>query len=393
MAKSKTSRPSSARPSVRPRFRRMSDLPELSDEPVGPAVRRGRHIALGVLMVLSFVTVAWIASPLWVGLMLGAMMAFSAQPLQSWLARRLGGRHVLAAVVTTVVGGLVTAAVVGFSGYVLVTSFLEVVTLLKQHAPVIAKHVQLGASSTHMLQRLGIDRHEVVTHLQEWAARASGYLADAAGVILQTTTSALLSFVIALFAMYYVLLNWPTITMRLERILPLDPHHTRALMQEFRDVGRGAFIGSIATAMVQGVFAGIGFAIVGVPHAATWGLLTAIGSFVPVVGTALVWTPVGLYLLVVGSVPAGIFVLAWGGLVVMGVADYIIRPRLVGGHGAEQPFLTLIALLGGIEVFGLAGLIVGPVLMSLFQAILRIYEREAVEDQAAERQIEVVDRS
>lgn len=360
----------------RPRFRRFSDLPELSNEPVEPEVRRGRRIALGVLTVLSFAAVAWVASPLWVGLMLGAMMAFSAQPLQSWLARRLGGRHVLAAVLTTVVGGLVTAAGVGVAGYVLVTGFMEVVALLKQHAPTITGNVHLGARGARLLARFGVDRHDLVTHLQEWASRASGYLADAAGSILQTTTSALLSFVIALFAMYYVLLHWPKISVRLERVLPLDPHHTRALMQEFRDVGRGAFIGGIATAVVQGVFAGVGFAIAGVPHAATWGLLTAIASLLPVVGTALIWLPVGGYLLAMGSVSSGIFVLAWGVVVVMGVADYIVRPRLVGRHGAEQPFLMLIALLGGIEIFGLAGLIVGPVLMSLFQAILRIYERE-----------------
>lgn len=368
----------------RPRFRRFSELPELSDEPVRPEVRRGRRIALGVLTVLSFATVAWIASPLWVGLILGAMMAFSAQPLQSWIARRLGGRHVLAAVLTTLVVGLVTAAGVGITGYILVTGFLEVVALLREHAPGITSNVHLGARGAHLLGRLGVDRHDMAAHLQEWATRASGYLADAAGSILQTTTSALLSFVIALLAMYYVLLHWPTISVRLERVLPLDPHHTRSLMQEFRDVGRGAFIGGIATAVVQGVFAGIGFAIAGVPHAATWGLLTAIASFLPVVGTALVWLPVGAYLLAVGSVSAGIFVLAWGVLVVMGVADYVVRPRLVGRHGAEQPFLMLIALLGGIEVFGLAGLIVGPVLMSLFQAILRIYEREVTGESPSE---------
>ncbi len=368
----------------RPRFRRFSDLPELSDEPVEPEVRRGRRIALGVLTVVSFATVAWIASPLWVGLMLGAMMAFSAQPLQSWLARRLGSRHVLAAVLTTIVVGLLTAAGVGAMGYVLVTGFLEVVALLKQHAPGITSNVHLGARGAHMLARFGVSRHDLVTHLQEWATRASGYLADAAGSILQTTTSALLSFVIALFAMYYVLLHWPKISVRLERVLPLDPHHTRALMQEFRDVGRGALIGGIATAVVQGVFAGVGFAIAGVPHAATWGLLTAIASFLPVVGTALIWLPVGGYLLAMDSFTSGIFVLAWGVVVVMGVADYVVRPRLVGRHGAEQPFLMLIALLGGIEIFGLAGLIVGPVLMSLFQAILRIYEREVTGESPTE---------
>jgi predicted PurR-regulated permease PerM len=93
------------------------------------------------------------------------------------------------------------------------------------------------------------------------------------------------------------------------------------------------------------------------------------------VGTALVWGTLPIYLIMSGRLGAGVFVLVWGFIVVMGISDYIIRPRLVGkGHG--HPLLMLVALLGGIEAIGLAGLIVAPIVMSLFLAVLRIYERE-----------------
>jgi predicted PurR-regulated permease PerM len=173
-----------------------------------------------------------------------------------------------------------------------------------------------------------------------------------------------------------VLLEWPRIPVHLERVLPLDPRHTRALVLEFRDVGRAAVIGTIGAAFVQGVLAGAGYAMIGVPRYLTWGIITALASFLPVVGTMLIWTPIGLYMLLIGRPFAGMFLLGWGMFMVVGLVDYVVRPRLVRGHGSTNPLLMLVALLGGIEVFGLAGVLVGPVIMSLFLAILRIYERD-----------------
>jgi predicted PurR-regulated permease PerM len=105
--------------------------------------------------------------------------------------------------------------------------------------------------------------------------------------------------------------------------------------------------------------------------------MTAMASLLPVVGTFLVWVPIAAYEALDGRVAWAVFLFVWGLLVVSIVTDYVIRPRLVGQRGHGHPLLMLIALLGGIEVMGLAGLIVAPILMSLFLAVLRIYEREA----------------
>jgi predicted PurR-regulated permease PerM len=135
-------------------------------------------------------------------------------------------------------------------------------------------------------------------------------------------------------------------------------------------------VGTIAPAVLQGILGWIGYGIVQLPQAFIWGLLTGIASFLPVAGTMLIWTPIGIYLIAEGRLLAGVFVLLWGLFIVVGMVDYVVRPRMVRGPGSTNPLLMLIALLGGIEVFGLAGLLVGPILLSLFLAILRIYERE-----------------
>ena len=195
-------------------------------------------------------------------------------------------------------------------------------------------------------------------------------------MVVRTTGFAILGLVVALLSMYYMLVDGPNLARRIERVLPLEPQHTQALLVEVREVGRTAFIGTLATAVVQGVLGGIGYTVLGVPQPITWALATALASFLPVVGTLIVWVPVAGYLLLDGHLGKAIVMLAYGILIITSLADYVIRPRLVGGHGGSHPLLTLVALLGGIEVFGLAGLVIAPILMSIFVAAFRIYERE-----------------
>jgi len=133
--------------------------------------------------------------------------------------------------------------------------------------------------------------------------------------------------------------------------------------------------GTVVTGVAQGVLAGLGFWITGVPQAAFFGIATALASLVPAVGTLLIWIPAGLYLFATGHPGKGIIELLWGALVVVGFSDYVVRPRLVGGETIPA-LLVFIALFGGLEVFGLAGLVVGPVIVSLAVAVLRLYADE-----------------
>ena len=355
---------------------RDTELPTLSTAFVGAETQRGRKLALSVVVLLTFLTVAWIASPIWVGLALGTAMAFTAQQSYRSLTRKLGNRRILSAALVTIIGGVLAAVAGAIAIYTVTQELITLVGVLQQKMASNSLAELIGDRGARMVDHLGIHRAELMERIRHELTKATAYFTGAVAVILQATGSAVLGLIIALMTMYYVLLEWPTISVRLERVLPLDPRHTRALMLEFRDVGRSSFIGTVATAIVQGVLAGIGYMIAGVPNFVTLGMLTAVASFLPLVGTGLIWGPVTIYLLMSGDVLPGVFLFAWGLLVVMALADYVIRPRLVGGKDHGPPLLMLIALIGGVELFGLAGLIVAPILMSLFLAALRIYERE-----------------
>jgi predicted PurR-regulated permease PerM len=339
--------------------------------------RRGQRVALGVLMGLTFLVVAWMAAPLLVGLALGTEMGFTAQPLYVGLARRLGHRHKLASAVTTLLGGLMVVGGGIAAGWVIAGQIVAAVGLAQR---AIAAGPLTGPRATRLMTALNLDRDALLARLQEQIGRAANLAASAAGVIVQASAGALLTVVIAMWTMYYVLLDWPRIGRHLERLLPLDPAHTRALVDEFRDVGRRAFVGTVATAIIQGTLAGLGFALFGIPQAVAGGALLALTSFIPVIGALLVWVPAAVWLLASGHLVRALLLTAYCLVFVMAANDYVIRPRLVGSREGAHPLLTLVALIGGISVFGIAGVIVGPVALSLFVASARIYEREREQD-------------
>jgi predicted PurR-regulated permease PerM len=131
------------------------------------------------------------------------------------------------------------------------------------------------------------------------------------------------------------------------------------------------------TGVAQGLLATIGYLLVGLPYPLFFGALTTVASPVPGVGTMLVWVPAGIVLILLGHAARGILLLVWGVLVVTGIPDYVIRPRLVGRESEMPALLTFTALFGGVEVFGLKGLILGPVLMAVAIAVWRLYAEEA----------------
>jgi predicted PurR-regulated permease PerM len=357
----------------------------MSSAGAAPETRKGRRVALGIVLVMAFLAAAWIASPLWVGLMLGMVMAFTAQPLYRKLLaigeRRTGrgaGHHpYVAASLVTLLSFFVTAVVGAVSLYILARELLVIGMLLQDRLAHGTPIDALGPRVLHLLDKLHIDRARASDRLNELLTAMQGKAVAAAGVVLQTTSGGMLGLLMALITEFYVLVEWPHIAVRLEAVLPLDPRHTRALILEFRDVSRSALVGTVATAVIQGMLAAVGYAIAGVPAPLTWGLITAIASLLPVVGTFLIWVPIAGYEIWSGRVEWAIFILLWGLLIVSITTDYVIRPRLVGKKGHGHPLLMMVSLIGGIEVMGLAGLIMAPILMSLFLAVLKIYEREA----------------
>ncbi len=357
----------------------MVDSPQDPAPPAPVATNASEQRALRWLAWSALALILWIAHPLGVGLFLGVLLAFTLQPFDRALRARQWQRGssalvcVLSAMLATVL------ALVGFAFV-----FVGRAVRLSEEVPAqLAPGGPLRGFLERTLAMIHVHPDSAIAELQGQAAeigtRAAGMAADVAGL----TLDGLLALFFMGLAACYVLRHWEGIVHHAELLMPFAPEHTRTFLGEFRAVGRSVLRGTVWTGLLQGTLAALGYWICGIDDPAFFGALTCVASLVPAVGTLMVWVPAGIYLLATDHLVMGIVLLSYGGLVVVGLVDYVVRPALIGREANMPAILTFVGLFGGIEVFGLMGLVLGPVLVTLCVAVLKTYEAQSIARDAA----------
>lgn len=186
----------------------------------------------------------------------------------------------------------------------------------------------------------------------------------------------LLGTTVILLVVYYILVDGENLVAWLRRVAPLPSRQVDFILREARLGLQAVFMGQIVTALLQGVLGGIGFVIVGLPNAVLWGAAMAILSLFPIVGGFIIWGPAGLYLFLKGNVVGAIILWSWGALIMTVIAENILRPKLIGDRADVHPMLVLVGVLGGAIVFGFIGLFLGPLLVGVTLALLKVYEAD-----------------
>jgi predicted PurR-regulated permease PerM len=343
-------------------------------------VRQAR--ALDVLALAALAALIRLAFPVGVGLFLGALLGFTLQPVYERLRSRGWGAGTAALVCTLGAMSIVSAGAAGLAVLFVTRGVALAGALPTMLAPGGALR-ELAESTLRGAALLHLDPNELASKLEQEALSLGSRVAEVAGTIAGTAFGGLLTVFFMTLTAYSVLRHWTHVARRLEVTLPLEPRHTHALLDQFRKVGREVLLGTIVTGLVQGLFAAIGYWITGVPQPVFFGALTAVASLVPAVGTLLVWIPLGIYRMASGHVVAGLISLIYSALVVGVVSDYFIRPRLVGSDKNVPVLFTFVSLFGGVEVFGLVGLVLGPVIVTLSIAILKTYQAEVSHSRGA----------
>ncbi len=155
-------------------------------------------------------------------------------------------------------------------------------------------------------------------------------------------------------------------------LLPYPDDLKHQMLERLNGVVVSSVYGGLIVALVQGALGALAFAVIGIPSPVLWGTVMAVLSFLPVIGGSLVWAPTAVVLAIQGRVGAAIGLALWGALVI-GLVDNILRPILISGRTQMHPLLTFLAVLGGIQAFGMLGLFLGPVLMALVTGVLDVY--------------------
>ena len=223
--------------------------------------------------------------------------------------------------------------------------------------------------------RLGLDGAAIVAWVRQNASELTRVVAGYTLAAAQNVAGAVVSFVFVIFAMFLLFRDGDRIVARIPDLLPFERARSEALLARVRDVIYGSVYGVVVIAVVQGALCGGIFWILGIPSAALWGMVTVVTSVLPVVGAAGVWAPGAVYLAATGHWTRAI-ILAVFGTAVISTVDNFLRPRLVGGRVGLSELVMFFSLLGGLQVFGVLGIVLGPVLFAIAGAILDVLSDE-----------------
>jgi len=335
-----------------------------------------------VLIVLSIFLLGTIVRPFAEALFFAAVLAGTLYPLHRRLGKALGDRpNTSASLLAIAVVVALVAPIGGIAAFVVNESI--------NGARFIAKTVQsegmsglldelpepLHRGADELLRRFPIHEDDLDSAIQQQASAQSGKAAAAVTGALAATGSFMFQAAMMTIAFFFLLVDGALLVRWLEAVSPLEEGQTTELLIEFRKVTGAVLISSLATAGVQSLAALVGYLIARVPHPVFFATVTFFVSFVPAVGAGGTCLVAAVLLLAMGHPWMALFLAIWGVLVV-GMVDNIIKPLLVKRglhmHGA----IVFFALLGGLTVFGTVGLIAGPLIVSFFLALVRIYQRD-----------------
>lgn len=341
-----------------------------TDDTQKTGMERGGFLLLLTLLSAAFLLIAW---PFLPALFWAVLAAIMFQPLFRTMLARFGGKRNRAALASL---GIITIAVVVPTlviGTMVVDQATGIYLALRERqfdAGTLFDQVHDGLPDRIrvMVDRAGYGEFEDLRdQITEVASESIGLIAGHALAIGGGALGFVLSFGVGLYVTYFLLRDGETIGPRLRDALPLPARHARRLGESFVAIIRATIKGSIVVGLVQGALGAITFWIAGLPAALLFGVLMAIFSLLPALGPAIVWLPAAIWLLATGAIWQGVLVIV-SGVAVIGMADNVLRPILVGRDTGIPDWIILISTLGGIAAFGVSGIVAGPVIAGLFLA-------------------------
>lgn len=337
-----------------------------------------RRCFLATLVVVSLAFL-FLMKPFFGPVFWAVAIALIFHPVQQWLLRRLGPRPNCVALLTL----LICIVIVVIPVIVLVSSLVAEGMFLYQQIQ--EGTIRPGAyidqvnSSFPAIESFLAQFNLEFSELRDRAVSAvmggSQFFARQALGVGQNTFQFFLALALMVYVAFFLLRDGTRLVDLLIRALPLGDERERLLFAKFAEVTRATVKGNLLIAIIQGALGGGIFWLLGIQGAVLWGVVMAIFSLIPAVGAFIVWGPAAIYLAAIGDiVPA--FILTAFGVVVIGLADNLLRPILVGRDTKLPDYIVLLSTLGGIVMFGINGFVMGPLVAALFMAFWGIFIRE-----------------
>ena len=336
----------------------------MSQEASGAYQRTIALVFAAIILILTFL----IIRPFLVAILSAAALSYIFYPLYKRLLGRMPGT----------VASIITCTVIILIVLIPTIVVTSVVTYELKGGYAFFQRVLNSPDSTLLKIVPNLDRFfGGPEQLKSIMSDVSGQLIDWVQGMLSRIPNLFISILVTIFSIYYFLKHGPDIYEFFKNLLPLPKDRYSQILARFDNLSRGMIMGQIVVGLVQGVLAWAGFLFIGVPNPVLWGFLTALISIIPMLGAVMVWLPIDLYLLAVAYTSTGeywrpIALLLYGSLVVSTI-DNFLKPKIVGDRANIHPLVILFGILGGIQLFGIPGILIGPLVLVLFDLVLDIY--------------------
>lgn len=222
---------------------------------------------------------------------------------------------------------------------------------------------------------------EFTLEIREYVGSAADFIVGHLTSIVSSVIAIVTSFILIFFSMFFLLRDGAKFKKILINLSPLDDKYDEQILEKITISMNSTIKGVILVAIIQGILAGIGMMIFGVPNATLWGSVSALASLVPGLGTAIVFVPAIIYMYIIGNTFFAIGLLLWG-IVIVGLVDNFLTPYLYSRGSEIHPLIMLFAVLGGLIVFGPIGFIFGPIILALFFSLIEIYQSVIVKNKS-----------
>ncbi|RUO58739.1 AI-2E family transporter [Pseudidiomarina insulisalsae] len=332
-----------------------------------------------LLLIAVSIAFGFILEPFWGAIFWACAVTVIFSPLQRWMLTKIGDRPNIAALLTL----FILLAIVVIPVILLTSAFVSEGVQFYQRVEageidpraIVQRLRDAFPWFDQLLVELGVDTSNLRERISQALVSASQFLARETLTIGQNTFSFLISLALMLYLTFFLLRDGNALIKLIIQALPLGDEREKALFNKFAEVTRATVKGNLVVAIVQGALGGIIFWILAIPGPLLWGVIMAFLSLIPAVGAAIIWFPVSLYLFATGDWISATVLIAYGAIVI-GLADNLLRPILVGRDTKLPDYVVLFSTIGGIALFGINGFVIGPLVAALFMATWQIFMKD-----------------
>lgn len=332
-----------------------------------------RYFLLALLLAVGFV-VFYIMQPFLSPLVLAAIFAVVLQPVYKRALKDMRGSESLAALTTTLAFLVILLVPAVFFGERIFNESRQLYAAVSDGSLVRGFDTFVSERSTFFdayIPNASTMIADATRDLSAYANDGIRWLVGNLGVAFSGVSAFVLSFFVFLMALYYLLRDGERLSRYLVRLSPLPDSDDDLILNRLSTAVNSVVKGKILIALAQGVFAGLGLMIFGVPNALLWGLLSTLFALIPPFGTGVVTFPAAIYLYAVAGPFPAIGMIVWG--IIGGAIDNIFGPQLMARGTSQHPLGMILAVLGGLALFGPVGVFLGPLILSLFVTLLDVH--------------------